>query len=177
MARSNTPVSYKCGFCVKLGHNARTCPDRNGNVKSDAQKLKEQRAEKRVIREARKAEKEAKKILRSSPIAILEEIEQMLAEAKAHNDITVIREIEAEENECNVTKFDVAFAATDERPIVDIPPVLSKIGDTTYVVSGSVRVPVPEDTAFDEIAAFVQYIPHKPTTNGISLFRNKRNVR
>jgi len=163
MARSNTPVSYKCGFCVKLGHNARTCPNRDNGVKSDAQKLKEQRAEKRVIREARKAEKEAKKILRSSPIAILEEIEQMLAEAKAHNDITVIEEIEAEENECNATKFDVAFAATDERPIVDIPPVLSKVGDTTYVVSGSVRVPVPDDTQFEDITAFVQYVPFVST--------------
>jgi len=163
MARSNTPLSYKCGFCVKLGHNARTCPDRNGNVKSDAQKLKEQRAEKRVIREARKAEKEAKKILRSSPIAIQQEIEQVIAEAKAHNDITVIEEIEAEENECSVTKFDVASAATDERPIVDIPPVLSKIGDTTYVVSGSVRVPVPDDTQFEDITAFVQYVPFVST--------------
>jgi len=163
MARSNTPLSYKCGFCVKLGHNARTCPDRNGNVKSDAQKLKEQRAEKRVIREARKAEKEAKKILRSSPIAIQQEIEQVIAEAKAHNDITVIEEIEAEENECSVTKFDVASVATDERPIVDIPPVLSKIGDTTYVVSGSVRVPVPDDTQFEDITAFVQYVPFVST--------------
>ncbi len=163
MARSNTPLSYKCGFCVKLGHNARTCPDRNGNVKSDAQKLKEQRAEKRVIREARKAEKEAKKILRSSPVAIQQEIEQVIAEAKAHNDITVIEEIEAEENECSVTKFDVASVATDERPIVDIPPVLSKIGDTTYVVSGSVRVPVPDDTQFEDIAAFVQYVPFVST--------------
>ena len=176
MARSNTPVSYKCGFCVKLGHNARTCPDRNNGVKSDAQKLKEQRAEKRAIREARKAEKEAKKLARSTPDAIQQEIQQMIAEAKA-NDVAVIEEVEAEENECNVTKFDVAFAAIDERPIVDIPPVISKIGDTTYVVSGSVWVPVADDTKYDDITAFVQYIPHKPTANGISLFRNKRNVR
>jgi hypothetical protein len=147
MARSNTPVSYKCGFCVKLGHNARTCPNRDNGVKSDAQKLKEQRAEKRVIREARKAEKEAKKLARSTPDAIQQEIEQVIADCTP-----VIIE--------------------DERPIVDIPPAISKIGDTTYVVSGSIRVPVPEDTAFDEIAAFVQYIPPVGTRQ-LSIFSSK----
>ena len=151
MARVNTPSAYKCGSCGILGHNARTCPDRKEDKKSDAQKLKEQRAEKRVIRVARKAEKEAKKLARSTPDAIQQEIEQVIAD-------------------CTPVLVD------DERPVVDIPPVISKIGDTTYVVSGSVRVPVPDDTAFDEIAAFVQYIPHKPTTNGISLFRSKRNI-
>ena len=57
-------------------------------------------------------------------------------------------------------------------PVVDIPPAISKIGDTTYVVSGSVRIPVPDDTQFSDIAAFVQYVP--PVSSGqLTLFSSK----
>jgi hypothetical protein len=147
MARSNTPSAYKCGHCSAIGHNARTCPQKQDRKKSDTQILKEQRAAKRAIREARKAEKEAKKIARSTPAAIQQEIEQVIADSKP-------------------------VSVDDGRPIVDIPPAISKIGDTTYVVSGSVRVPVPDDTAFDDIAAFVQYIP-RSASNQLTLFKSR----
>ena len=62
----------------------------------------------------------------------------------------------------------------DGRPVVDIPPAITKFGEQTYVISGSVRVPCPDDTKFEDIAAFVQYIPRKPSGDGISLFRSKR---
>jgi hypothetical protein len=147
MARANTPSAYKCGSCGSHGHNARTCPSRADRKKSDTQILKEQRAAKRAIREARKAEKEAKKIQRSSPIAIQQEIEQVIAAAKP-------------------------VIVDGELPVVDIPPALSKLGDTTYVVSGSVRIPVPDDTKFEDIAAFVQYVP--PVSSGqLTLFSSK----
>lgn len=150
MARSNTPSAYKCGSCGVLGHNARGCPQKQDSKKSDTQILKEQRAAKRAIREARKAEKEAKKLARSTPAAIQQEIEQVIADSTPVSD-------------------------EDSRPVVDIPPAISKIGDTTYVVSGSVRVPVPDDTAFDDIAAFVQYVPRLSTTqlgpNGAIFFK------
>ena len=151
MARSNTPSAYKCGSCGSLGHNARTCPSRADRKKSDTQILKEQRAAKRAIREARKAEKEAKKIQRSSPAAIQQEIEQVIAAGSFSRP----QEFE-----------------TVELPIVDIPPALSKIGDTTYVVSGSVRVPVPEDTKFEDIAAFVQYVP-RVSSGQLTIFSSK----
>ena len=147
MARANTPSAYKCGFCSDHGHNARTCPQKQDRKKSDTQILKEQRAAKRAIREARKAEKEAKKLARSTPAAIQQEIEQVIADS-------------------------TPVSVEDSRPVVDIPPAISKIGDTTYVVSGSVRVPVPDDTAFDDIAAFVQYVP-RSAPNQLTLFKSR----
>lgn len=147
MARSNTPSAYKCGSCGVLGHNARGCPQKQDSKKSDTQILKEQRAAKRAIREARKAEKEAKKLARSTPAAIQQEIEQVIADS-------------------------TPVSVEDSRPVVDIPPAISKIGDTTYVVSGSVRVPVPDDTAFDDIAAFVQYVP-RITSNQLTIFKSR----
>jgi len=158
MARSNTPSAYKCGSCGTSGHNARTCPNRQNQKKSDTQILKEQRAAKRAIREARKAEKEAKKNLRSSPAAIQKEIEQVIAAGSFSRP----RDFETAE----------VPVEPDERPVVDIPPVISKLGDATYVVSGSVRVAVPDDTQFSDIASFVQYIP--PVSTGkLSLFSSK----
>lgn len=146
MARANTPSAYKCGSCGKLGHNARTCPDKSSGP-SASQLIKEQRAQKRAIREARKAEKEAKKNARSSPAAIQQEIEQVIADSKP---VTV----------------------QDDRPVVDIPPVISKLGDTTYVVSGSVRVPIPDNTALDDVAAFVQYVP-RSVSNQLTIFKTR----
>jgi hypothetical protein len=112
--------------------------------------LKEQRAQKRAAKAAIKAAKAAK----AAPIVIpVEEVvsEPVIAESPAPVD--------------------------DGRPIVDIPPAISKFGGQNYVISGSTWVPCPDDTKFEDIAAFVQYIPRKPSGD-ISLFRSgKRKSR
>ncbi len=152
MARVNTPSKYKCGSCGILGHNARACPTKSSGP-SATQLLKQQRADKRAAKAAIKAAKDAAKVAKAVVVT-----EPVVVQ------IPVIEE--------------VAPAVSDDgRPVVDIPPAISKFGEQTYVISGSTWVPCPDDTKFEDIAAFVQYIPRKPSGDGISLFRSKRKTR
>ena len=151
MARVNTPSKYKCGSCGTLGHNARACPTKSSGP-SATQLLKQQRADKRAAKAAIKAAKAAAK---AAPVVVAEPV---VAE------VPVIAEVEP-------------VVSDDGRPVVDIPPAISKFGEQTYVISGSTWVPCPDDTKFEDIAAFVQYIPRKPSADGISLFRSKRKTR
>jgi hypothetical protein len=115
--------------------------------------LKQQRADKRAAKAAIKAAKDAAKVAKAVVVT-----EPVVVQ------IPVIEE--------------VAPAVSDDgRPVVDIPPAISKFGEQTYVISGSTWVPCPDDTKFEDIAAFVQYIPRKPSGDGISLFRSKRKTR
>lgn len=152
MARVNTPSKYKCGSCGTLGHNARACATKSSGP-SASQLLKEQREQKRAAKAAIKAAKDAAKAAKAIvvPVPIVAEV-------------PVIAEVEP-------------VVSDDGRPVVDIPPAITKFGEQTYVISGSTWVPCPDDTKFEDIAAFVQYIPRKPSADGISLFRSKRKTR
>ena len=42
-------------------------------------------------------------------------------------------------------------------PIVTIRPCLARLGDTLYIVAGSLRIPVPSGTRFDDIGNYVEH--------------------
>jgi hypothetical protein len=156
MARINTPSAYKCGSCSTFGHNARTCPSRKDGP-SASQLLKQQREQKRASKAAIKAAKQAEKAAKVVPFVI--PVQEVVSKP-------VIAESPA------------IVAVEDGRPIVDIPPAISKFGGQNYVISGSTWVPCPDDTKFEDIAAFVQYIPRKTGEGVTMLFRSgKRKSR
>lgn len=157
MARVNTPSKYKCGSCGTLGHNARACATKSSGP-SATQLLKEQREQKRAAKAAIKAAKDAAKAAKIAAKSVPIVVEPIVVESP------VIAEVEP-------------VVSDDGRPVVDIPPAITKFGEQTYVISGSTWVPCPDDTKFEDIAAFVQYIPRKPSGDGISLFRSKRKTR
>ena len=195
MARVNTPSKYKCGSCGTLGHNARACPTKSSGP-SATQLLKQQRADKRAAKAAIKAAKAAAK---AAPVVVAEPVVDTFVPAVVAHVDALLAEIEEERRiarERDAADLDAAIAATepivaevpviaevepvvsdDGRPVVDIPPAITKFGEQTYVISGSTWVPCPDDTKFEDIAAFVQYIPRKPSGDGISLFRSKRKTR
>jgi hypothetical protein len=147
MARSNTPKSYKCGFCAALLHNARTCPTKQVGAKSAASTLLFQRVIRRELRIQKKQEEAKKKAARNAGSAFRKKKASKLASSPV-----VIPDAPKQ-------VFDAAGI-----PVVDVPPVISKIADQTYAIAGSTWVPVPDDTQLSDVAAFLSYVPRISTT-------------
>lgn len=138
MARKNTPSTYTCSICSVTGHNARTCPSKSAGTKSATQIVKEMRAAKRLIREARKAAKIAAKAV----------------EAPVSEEVTIdplLLEIEQDERERDAADLEAAIAATtvvEEEPAEkeqeimgltadpDILSILRSLGIDTSSVEG-----------------------------------------
>jgi len=172
MARLNTPTAYKCSVCSVLNHNARTCPQKPTMAKAGMVLMKESKAARKINKAASKAAFAARRVIeRSNSAPVVVNLGICIKDIENPFDVQ-----NPEPYEDSAITIVESSEIMSELPIVEIPPALARIEGSTFIIAGGAcRIEVPNDTKFEDIASFVQYVPKPFKGPEIALFRRPKN--